>query len=291
MTTANPGAYRLLGWISVRAYYDIAVLKFFYKTLLMESSCIFKRVVLYRVIDVMESNSNKDGPTSYFLALCHKYKLLDCIKELIRTGHSVSLNEFSKLCKSSVLQFEHFIYSVEMGMCEKLSNMVNIKPGVHQWWKVAKSYPEALRACRFMAKCLVGEEPLLWNTGRYVQPRSMQNRMCTVCDSGGFETVRHFLFECDKLLKSRCSFINTLHMVCIDADYIINCRDHRAVISAELNVGSNYKYKFKLLAESIYSMEKVLSQVECYFRHLRYSGATCNYFVYITITSYFIHKM
>ena len=178
------------------------------------------------------------GQTSYFLQICYKYNLFEHVKTLVDTGRSVSFNEWSELCKHAIKQREDFFFTIELGMCEKLSNMYGLRPGLHEWWKVAKAYPQSLHACRFMVKCLVGEEPLAWNTGRHTKPRSMQNQMCIVCNNGGFETIKHFLFECPAISKSRQTFCNTLKDVCSTGEEIIVTHNIKAIIAAEMFVGA-----------------------------------------------------
>ena len=114
-----------------------------------------------------------------------------------------------------------------------------------------------------MVKCLVGEEPLTWNTGRYIKPRSIQNQMCPVCNSGAFETVKHFLFECPALGKSRESFIETLRDVCDTSEEIIVNRNSKAIIAAEMYVGVDFKSKLMCLGESVYNMYKERHQCQC----------------------------
>ena len=125
---------------------------------------------------------------------------------------------------------------------------------MHTWWKVAKAYPESLQVCRLMVKFLAGEEPLAWNTGRYIKPRSMQNRICKICNAGAFETVSHFLFECPALASQRSQFINTLCELCAVGENIVTQGDFKSIISASLFVGANYKYRLKCIGSRILDM-------------------------------------
>ena len=222
----------------------------------MHCSCILKRLVLFRIVHLRISQTQLGGPTSYFIQLCNKYNVIEYVTTLIDTGRSVTIDQWTEMCKLAIKKREDFFYAIELGMCEKLSNMYNLRPGLHQWWKEAKAHPQFLQACRFMAKCLVGEEPLAWNTGRHVKPRSIQNQMCTVCNNGGFETIKHFLFECPALCKSRQSFLDTLKRVCEACDDIIQNHNYRTIIAADLYVGADYRSKLRDVGECIYKMFK-----------------------------------
>ena len=126
-TTSNPAAYRLLGWKSIRAYHDLIVLNFFYKTLQMQCSCIFKRLVLFRIVHLRMSQAKMGGPTSYFLQLCIKYNVLEYVNFLVDTGRSMTFNQWSDACKRAIKQMEDFFFAIELGMCEKLSNMYHLQ--------------------------------------------------------------------------------------------------------------------------------------------------------------------
>jgi hypothetical protein len=259
-TTSNAAAYRLLGWMSVRAYCDLTILNFFYKTLLMKSSCLFKRVVLNRFVDVTMSNNIKHGPTAYFMNICIKYNLLYIVQTLVETGQPMSLEQWKKHCKVVVKQREDYIFGIELCMSEKLTFMHNLQAGVHQWWQISKVYPESLKACQFMVKLLVGEEPLAYNLGRFIKPRSIQNQMCQVCRSGALETTKHFLFECEPLENSRQALFSLIRVICGRAD-VINARDCKCIVSAQVCAGNQYFKKIKMVAETTFNMYKHRSNV------------------------------
>ena len=254
VTTSNPAAYRLLGWKSVRAYCDLSVLTFFYKTLHMDASCIFRKLVTRRAIHILMSRSEMGGPTAYFLKTCCKYKMLEYVTDYIDTGEGMSCEEWKQLCKSRISEREECLYIVDLCMAEKLVNMHNLQAGMHQWWRVCKQFPQSLHACRLMVKLLVGEEPFAWNTGRYIKPRSIQHRMCAVCKSGALETTKHFLYECSSLTESRVDFVETIREVCSDSETIIVRRDSKIVVSGLLYVGTDYRAKLEMVARAIYKM-------------------------------------
>ena len=254
ITTSNAAAYRLLGWKSIRAYVDLAILTFFYKTLLLNATCIFRQLVTRRFIDICMSDKDLKGPTSMFVITCKKYGILQHIEMYVDTGNGLQLNEWKQLCKQKIAEREYLLYHLDLCMSEKLANMQYIQQGMHQWWKVAHAFPESLSACGLMVKLLIGEEPLNWNLGRYIKPRCMQNRTCKLCTNGAFETIKHFLFECSALCDTRASFLSKLYEVCLDGEQIVMSKDYKGIIAANINVGTNYKAKLKLIAEAVMVM-------------------------------------
>ena len=132
--------------------------------------------------------------------------------------------------------------------------MFNLTPGVHVWWKVARKYPKSLRACTLMVKMLVGEEPLNWNLGRYEKPQSMQNRVCKICNTGQFETIRHFLYECSELEEAKQPFVSSLIEFSEQGQEIVRQCDIKLVVSAHVNVGNNYMWKLATLADKVFLM-------------------------------------
>ena len=255
-TTSNPAAYRLLGWKSIQAYYDLMVLTFFYKTLLLDASCIFRKAVTKRFIEVVMSDKALKGPTANFVYTCLKYNLLQPMQDYIDTGEGMSASQWKSLCRNVIQQKEDLFYYLDLCMAEKLVNMQMLQPGIHKWWKVAKAFPSSLRACQFLVKMLVGEEPLAWNTGRFVKPKCMENRMCKLCNSGSFENIRHFMFECSCLATTRFNFTNYLSEVCDFADTIVSLCDYKSVITARLPVGVDYKEKLCGIACKLWDMYK-----------------------------------
>ena len=253
-TTSNPAAYRLLGWKSIQAYYDLVVLTFFYNTLLLDAPCIFRKVVTKRFIEVAMSSELLKGPTANFVKTCLKYNLLHFVQNYIDTGEGMTASQWKSHCRGVIRQKEELYFHLELCMAEKLLNMQAIQPGLHQWRKVAKAFPSSLRACQFWVKLLVGEEPLGWNTGRFIRPRCMENRTCKMCNDGSFENICHFMFECSYLAPTRSHFIDVLFDVCEDAENIVTFHDYKRVITANLPVGINYKEKLCSVANSLWAM-------------------------------------
>ena len=87
------------------------------------------------------------GPRAYFIQTCIKYNLFQYVAGLIDTGQGMSVAQWQDLCTFTITQREQFIYKIESCMCAKLGNMANIQDGVHQWWKVAKAFPQSLKVC------------------------------------------------------------------------------------------------------------------------------------------------
>ena len=257
VTTANPAAYSLLGWSSIHAYYDLSVLTFFYKILHMRASCVYRKLVTNLIIDIVARHQVRKGPTAIFVQIRYKYNLFDYVRQHIDTGEGIPPLRWKSLCKEAIKSHEVLVHCIELNMCSKLKCMVNVKIGMHQWWQVARAYPQSLPACRFMIRLLVGEEPLEWNTGRFIRPRSMQNRMCKVCDTGAFGTVKHFMFECKELDEPRHMLNDTVTELCPYGKDIMLSRNSDAIISAALDVGADYRLKLEKIASKVYEMFKI----------------------------------
>ena len=237
ITTSNPAAYSLLGWSSIRSYIDSCILNFFYKTLFMSADCIFRKLVINRVVDILMSGKGKGGPICLFLQTCYKYNLTEYLKVQVYTSEGIPPAQWKRLCKEAVNKHEMLCHRLELNMGSKLTNMINHKDGMHQWWLVAKAYPAILADCKFMVKLMTGEEPLAWNRGRYIKPVTIQNRVCKVCSGGAFETTKHFIFECVELDAERQKLFEAIRLYCWDGDHIILMKDVKSLVSAQLYVG------------------------------------------------------
>jgi hypothetical protein len=176
------------------------------------------------------------------------------VVDLIETGHGMTVDLWKEMCRSSIKGREELMYRIELCMSEKLTNMYNTQNSLHQWWKVCKAFPGSLKASRFMIKLLVGEEPLAYNRGRYVKPRSIQHQMCKVCNSGALETTEHFLYECIALEESRETFTRAIRELCDNGEAIVALHNSRIVVAAQVDVGPHYLSKLRLIANSIFYM-------------------------------------
>jgi hypothetical protein len=254
--TSNPAAYSTLGWKSLWAYSDIAVLNFFYKIITMKSTCIFKKLLLRKLVDISMSGIQKPGPIGHFVKICSKYGVLQHIWEVVRSGDAMQFNQ-KTLCKNVVFKREQQMHNIELLMYEKLLYMRNTPIAIHPWWQVSKAFPRVLGACKLMVKLLVGEEPLRYNTGRYVHPRSVQNQLCNVCNNGDVETAKHFLFVCEPLATSRLHFETTIKEVMYDGEQIVRTSNVKDILSADTAVGVSRVdtlYNLSLIAKSVHSM-------------------------------------
>jgi exonuclease III len=255
--TSNPAAYSLLGWKSLQAYSDMTVLSFYYTILTMQSSCIFKKLLLRRLIDISMSGPQKSGPIGHFVKTCVKYGLLHHIWDVVRSGNTMQCSQFKALCKSAVARREQTVHNIELLMYEKLKLMRNTPIEIHPWWQVSQAFPRSLVACKLMVKLLVGEEPLRYNTGRQEYPRSVQNQLCNICKNGDLETTMHFLYICEPLAVSRITFVNLLKAARPDGEQLIRAKNVQEVLRADTTVGIqrvDYLYNLSLIAESVHSM-------------------------------------
>ena len=90
-----------------------------------------------------------------------------------------------------------------------------------------------------------------------VKPVSMQNPRCTLCKTGAFETVLHFMFECEELHQSRQQLIEIVTSCCPVGANIIHTKDTKSIVSAQLYVGSRYKQKLASVAKTVLDMYQV----------------------------------
>ena len=79
--TSNPAAYCLLGWPSVSAYIDEKSLTLMLGMMRMKTPCIFKKVFIFWMVDIMNSPAKPSGPTGYFMIACKKYGLIDDVSD------------------------------------------------------------------------------------------------------------------------------------------------------------------------------------------------------------------
>ena len=85
-TTSNPATYSQLGWMSITAHKDKKQLCFIYNTLHLSIECIFKHIVLDRLVDIIQNPEGKTGPIAEFIRTCRKYNILHHIHNLIESA-------------------------------------------------------------------------------------------------------------------------------------------------------------------------------------------------------------
>ena len=190
----NVGSLLTMGWSSMRAMIEIYRLLFIWRLLLLPMACLYKVLVIRRILDLIQSpKSTKRGPVWNIIQLCQKYGLMDTMVEAVQYGNFIELSKWKAMVKDAVLTQDIKRLKVSSKIYKSIS-MLNVNSlqchTMNAWWSYTKMVPSDIRNVRILMK-------LLLNTYRLGKDN------CPVCDYGSVNSIGHILFECDILQEMR----------------------------------------------------------------------------------------
>ena len=194
--TPNPCVLPQLGWLSMNSYIDLNKLLFLWRILLMNTTSIFRKVVIKRIHMWSKKERKTTGPVCECLNVAAKYNVLIYVVAGMNDGIFMSISEWKRLVKGKIQWLETAKHNVTISMYKKSNLFVKCidQSKMWPWYTHASRYPEMYKLCITMMRLLVGVE--LENERRNV------SSYC-ICCADKLMCAAHILFECPVILVRR----------------------------------------------------------------------------------------
>jgi hypothetical protein len=196
-----------LGMQTVESMLDSKRMVLLYKWLLLPYSCVYKKVVIARLVYHLTDAGSHMGALFEALQCCRKYGLEEHVVNALETGLTMPISHWKRIVNGAVKCNESVRWQMTLQLYRGLTlfrgciNSINVSI----WWQVSRCRPHLTKAIRVVMRLLSGEHGLACSTVRYRNKGQVvtQSTMCTLCDAEVSETVDHFLINCARLKMPR----------------------------------------------------------------------------------------
>ena len=132
--TSNVGCITTIGFKSIEATIEIMRMIFLWRMLLLPINCMYKIVLLRRLIQI-ETQGSGLGPVNRIIDVCKKYGLMKFVCESEKNAEYISLNQWKSKVKEIVMTRDIKRVNISCKLYKSL-DMLNIrtKHGIIGWW-------------------------------------------------------------------------------------------------------------------------------------------------------------
>ena len=193
----NFSAVNPLGWIDILKFIKVKKLLFLRTILVMSDDSICKQILKTRKEAYSDNPANgsrnvNSSPTYDILNTCAEFGILDMCYNMIENGCHYGKSEWSKFIWSIAWRKEDEEYS-EINK-DSILYQVTDKPRI-TWWAISDLIPSLISTCEIMAK-LVCDTSLLKSSDYRLKKLSFSHKICTACDLGIREDIKHIVMQC-----------------------------------------------------------------------------------------------
>ena len=129
---------------------------------------------------------------------------------MIQGGCHLSKSERSNFIWNIAWSLEDHEYSVSKG--DALMYNVIEEPHFLTWWLLSDMIPSMVSTCKLMAK-LVCDANLLKSSDYRLKKLSFSNKICTACELGIKEDIKHIVMQCPEYEGTRSEMWDVLKAV------------------------------------------------------------------------------
>ena len=198
----NYSAYSPLGWMSLDRYIQVKKLLFLRTILVGEEHDISKRLLYTRAIDFANDPftgraNEHNSPIFDLLNTSIQVELYDICMRMIVDGYFYSKQGWKDLVWKKVWSKEDDDCTILYKQPHQKYLLFDItdKPYYLSWWIIADIFPRKIRMCEIMAS-LVCNTSLLKDSDYRIKKKTHSHKICTRCDLGLVEDIRHLLMQC-----------------------------------------------------------------------------------------------
>lgn len=231
--TPNPVPMATLGWMSMDSMIDIKKMVFLYHWLSLPTGCIYKKIVILRLITFIygSSKDGHDSPLYQAFEAIVKHGLQNYVMDVLQNGTTISLKQFRRVAYRAVAEIEKSRWGANMLLYKSLrlfrACFTRIEMCV--WWKVSHCRPQLCNATRSVLKLTCRQYIKYGVPGYKFNPSGH----CPLCGDFNADTVPHLLFVCGNLSTLR----NDLWRNVVD-----NMPEQMALHVAKLNVENKTRF-------------------------------------------------
>ena len=194
----NYSSVNPLGWTNIDSYIKVKKLLFLRTILVMPDQAVCKRILvarsaIYREDPVTCSRNDYDSPIFEILNVSAELGILEFCMAMIEGGCHLSKLEWKEYVWNLVWRSEdeRYINSSNDAIMYKVIE----RPSLLVWWVISDLIPSMMGTCEIMAK-LVCDANLLKDSDYRLKRLSFSNKICTACELGIREDIKHLIMQC-----------------------------------------------------------------------------------------------
>ena len=205
----NYSAYTPLGWMSIDRFIQVKKLLFLRTILIADENDTCKRILCTRAVDfannIGKGRANEHAsPIFDLLNTSIEVDLYDICMRMIMNGHHLSKRGWKELVWKKVWAKEDDDCTLMYKQPYQRYLLFDIteKPYYLVWWIIADIFPRKTRMCETMA-AFVCDTSLLKASDYRLKKKSHIHKVCTKCNLGLVEDIRHLVMQCPFLEPER----------------------------------------------------------------------------------------
>ena len=198
----NFSAYAPLGWMSIDRVIQVKKMLFLRTILIADDLDISKQILYNRAIEFSDNveTCRQNEFSSPIFDILNTSILVDLYNECMRMivdGYYYSKKAWRDLVWKKVWlkEDEDCLTLYKQPHQKYLLFEITNKPYYLIWWILADLYPRKISMCETMA-ALVCDTSLLKATDYRLKKKSYSHKICTRCDLGSVEDIRHLVMQC-----------------------------------------------------------------------------------------------
>lgn len=208
-----------LGLQSIESLLHCNKMVMLYRWLSLPSSCMYKKVVIARLVYHLTDTGSNTGALYDALQLCQHYGLDEHLVTALETGQTMPISKWKQIVRCAVRDNEQIRWKLTLHLYSSITLYRNCISSIRVsvWWHVCRCRPHLTKATRIVMKLLAGQHGLGVNVARFQNaPRNRDqlntcaSRACPLCDTDTPETVEHFLMACTRLNDTRQVMLDNL---------------------------------------------------------------------------------
>ena len=186
ISTPDEAVLPQIGWITLRSFIAMKKILFLCKILAMSITCVYKEVVLERLVHIRYGDDTYTSPIMDIYIVAQAYGLSHLFDKMVDESGSLSYGHAKKVVKTEIMKYQYNRWKSAILMYRSLKTYASVITYIEMcvWWKVATDFPWLKDKCRKVVSFLASHD------SRYGCVR------CVMCDTYEMETVEHIICRC-----------------------------------------------------------------------------------------------
>ena len=213
------GAVAGVGWLSLKSYVDMNILKYFMRIIRLPTSNVYKKLFIIRYCHHMYNDSGKHhGPVSAFLTVCREHDLLGDVKQAVEECAIPSGNAWKSKVSKLIWHSDNRHWNIVNKLYKSLVIVNKILPCIKMlgWWQYVQTRPMDTRRCRVAIRLLYDCHGLKSCRFKY---KNASDPYCEKCGNMAVEDPEHIMWYCDANIEIRQAMWDSIQVVSPPALY------------------------------------------------------------------------
>ena len=210
----NATCYACLGWIHIIRLIKVKKLMFCRSIIVLKENMPIREVFIDKIRTVREENlplrNDFDSPITDLINTGHEMNVMNHLIDFAN-GNVISKSKWRNIVWTQAWQQEidEWHEKVAQSNACSLVSMVTTGPSYSIWWQIADKTPELVNKCEVMIRLLCKASSLKCDN-MVLRGGTIGDRMCTQCELGCPEDIKHVVMQCPTHQQLRESMNNQI---------------------------------------------------------------------------------